>query len=156
MFFRWKKKKEENLGHIEMMQKMKSALLLLEQYYEAASRLPVQKSIKGICRSTRMILKELAAKPVHGEKLAMFADYYLPETAAIAGQYLQLNKNRLQSEKSELLADEIERFFPYAETAFVQILESLALPDARSISTDIDLLITELKKKEQAKQPEGE
>lgn len=148
MFFQTGKKKEDHHYHIEIMQKIKSTLIVLEQHYEATSKQPAQKQIKEICKTTRMILKELAGKSEYAVQLAMFADYYLPETAAITEQYVHIKSNRLQSEKSALLVKEIEAFLVYAEEAFAQILASLALPEARSVSTDIAVLIEELKRKE--------
>ncbi len=124
MFFRYKNKRNENLYSIKTMQKIKSSLIQLEQHYESASRLPVQKYLKEICRSTRFILKELTAQQDNAEKLAMFADYYLPETAAIAEQYLRIKKNHIEGEKSDQLVTEMEVFFPSAAAAYKQICEA--------------------------------
>lgn len=137
----------DNKYYVELLQKIKSAIIDFKRIYEKTAKQPIQKNVKNICKTTENILKEVIENKQKLRKLTMFVEYYLFETINILEQYVKIKENRLNSDDSEKLVKEIEKFIPQAEIAFTKILEYLTIPANNKTEIDIAVMIEELKSK---------
>ena len=142
-----KKQDPARQRHIQTMQQIKAALLRLKRVYEQTSRRPAQASLRQICMAAERVLDVLAKEPAHTARLALFAEYYLPETASIAEQYALRVKSGASSQDAEEFTAATEDFFRQAADAFDAILQGLLADGGQRAEVDMEVLLAALKER---------
>lgn len=143
-FFKKKRTKEDEY-HLEISQSIKRSLVSMEYLYEETLKTPINKKVKSLCQTTRLILKEFANNQRHIYNLSLFADYFLPETNAIIERHVKITTNRIDNEEARQLLVQIEQCIEYADDAFKNILQSLVVGNNDRAEIDILMYMEELK-----------
>ena len=140
-----KKQNPARQRHIQTMQQIKACLLRMKRVYELTSRRPAQASIRELCKTTESILGVLLENPAYTGRLALFAEYYLPETTGIAEQYAARMKTGATQQGRTDFEAKTETFLRQAADSFASILQGLFTAGEEQADVSMEVLLEALK-----------
>jgi len=146
MFRRLKKEKvdAETLSDIKVLQKLKLNVREVKKCYAALVKYDISRSVKDICKTSDLIVKEVSLNHDKIGQVNLFVEYYIPVLIKMLHQYIDIKENKLLGEDSAKTMRAIEEMLPKIQFAFSELLNQLFHNENRDVDADIKVMIKEL------------